>query len=203
MVVYYRYLGSPDTFMVKPPSAHTTTTDNYLIRLARTDDLPHLFDIERAATLLFKETAHYALADYIPNDQEKYRRFLATGAVYVASDRGENLVGFVLAEEIGHQGFLTELYVYPEHGRRGIGRQLIDAVKRWCIEHGYTELRLSTFIDVEWNAPYYARLGFRPIKETDLTPDLLAVRVAESVWGFDVAKTVFMTLSLNRSAGGG
>ncbi len=176
--------------------SNSPISNDCFVRLARADELPALFEVEREASLLFKETIHFALAENIPNDQAKYRRFLREGVIYVAIDDHENLLGFALAEEIGCQGFLTELYVHPKYGRRGIGRQLIEAVKEWCLGRGYNEIRLTTFMDVVWNAPYYARLGFQPIKEEDLTEALLEVRRSEAVWGFDVSKTVFMTLRL-------
>ncbi|MZD06511.1 GNAT family N-acetyltransferase, partial [Streptomyces sp. SID5785] len=44
---------------------------------------------------------------------------------------------------------------------------------------------LTTFRDVEWNAPYYARLGFRVLAEDEVTPGLARIRAAEAAHGLD------------------
>jgi N-acetylglutamate synthase-like GNAT family acetyltransferase len=64
-------------------------------------------------------------------------------------------------------------------GKR-VGRQLIA-----CAEHarklGLTSLTLTTFRDVPWNAPFYARLGFEIV--TELTPELRQKREEEAAHG--------------------
>jgi N-acetylglutamate synthase-like GNAT family acetyltransferase len=55
-------------------------------------------------------------------------------------------------------------------GRKRIGRQLIACVADHARTLGLTSLTLTTFRDVPWNAPFYARLGFEYIAE--LTPEL-------------------------------
>jgi hypothetical protein len=46
-------------------------------------------------------------------------------------------------------------------------------------------LTLTTFTHVPWNAPYYERLGFRPLPEAELTPGLVAIRQNEAAHGLD------------------
>ncbi|MBF0560594.1 MAG: GNAT family N-acetyltransferase [Alphaproteobacteria bacterium] len=173
---------------------------NYLIRSAHADELPRLIEIEKAALNLFKQTEHFALADNPTPDPMMYLRFLDKGAIFVAVDSEDNIVGFALTEEVGCQGFLNEIYVHPAHGRQGLGRRLVDAVKIWCDMRGYNEVRLTTFVNVAWNAPYYARLGFQPLKEDELSPELLDVRRDEATtWGVDITRTVFMTLVIRQN----
>lgn len=50
-------------------------------------------------------------------------------------------------------------------------------------EDGLTALTLTTFTDVPWNAPYYARLGFRALSESELTPGLRRIRAEEAAHG--------------------
>ena len=52
---------------------------------------------------------------------------------------------------------------------KGIGRRLIACVADRPAK-GLASLTLTTFRDVPWNAPFYARLGFEMI--TTLTPEL-------------------------------
>ena len=69
--------------------------------------------------------------------------------------------------------------------RRGIGRALVEHAAGRAAAEGLAALTLTTFADVPWNAPYYARLGFRVLAEDDLTPGLRAVRAAERERGLD------------------
>src|SRR6185436_11263910 len=169
---------------------------NYSIRSARADDLPRLPEIEHAASQLFRHTEHAALADDTGPDLDNFERWWRKGAIWVAVDSADNLVGFAVAEELDGQGFLIELDVHPAHGRRGLGRRLIETVRAWAAQRGYAELRLSTFARIEWNAPYYARLGFRTLAEAELGPGLLEVRQGEVASGLEVTQRVFMTLAI-------
>lgn len=46
-------------------------------------------------------------------------------------------------------------------------------------------LTLTTFPDVPWNAPYYARLGFRVLADGDVGPQLRRIRAHEAELGLD------------------
>jgi hypothetical protein len=68
-------------------------------------------------------------------------------------------VGFILAEAHPSSLFIVELSVdldWQEKDRR----QLIACVADHARKLGLTSLTLTTFRDVPWNAPFYARLGF-------------------------------------------
>lgn len=60
---------------------------------------------------------------------------------------------------------LQQLAVDPAHGRRGLGSALVDACCEQARQRGYGQLTLTTFRDVPYNAPWYARLGFVVIDE--------------------------------------
>jgi GNAT superfamily N-acetyltransferase len=171
--------------------------ESYSFRPARAEDLPHLPEIEHAAAQLFRHTKYSELADDSPPDVALFQSWLQDGAIWVAVDSQENVVGFAVAGEVDRQGFLIELDVHPAHGRRGLGRRLIKPVRAWGREQGYEALRLSTFADVDWNAPYYARLGFRALTEDELSPGLLKIRGQEAASGLDVVRRVFMTLPIH------
>ncbi|MGC3003056.1 GNAT family N-acetyltransferase, partial [Streptomyces sp. G35A] len=57
---------------------------------------------------------------------------------------------------------------------------------------------LTTFAEVPWNAPYYARLGFRPLTGPDLTPGLRRIRAEELGHGLDRWPRVCMRLDVPR-----
>ena len=171
---------------------------SYSFRPAQAHDLSQLPEIEHAAAQLFRETEYFALADDSPPDVARFQSWLEDGAIWLTVDAQGNVVGFAVAGEVDGQGFLIELDVLPAHGRRGLGRRLIELVRHWGLERGYEALHLSTFVDVKWNAPYYEHLGFRIMTDDELGPGLQEIRRHEADSGLDVTRRVFMTLPIHR-----
>jgi hypothetical protein len=79
----------------------------------------------------------------------------------------------------------TETFGECGSTRRRLGAALIAA-----LEPAWSALLLSTFRDVPWNAPYYARLGFRVVEP--LTPALEVIRAEHLARGLDESRRVFM-----------
>jgi N-acetylglutamate synthase-like GNAT family acetyltransferase len=73
-----------------------------------------------------------------------------------------------------------------------VGRALLAHAADHAREEGLTALTLTTFTEVPWNAPYYARLGFRPLPEADLTPGLREILATEAAHGLDRRPRVCM-----------
>ena len=69
-------------------------------------------------------------------------------------------LGFAVAGEIGGIFWLSELSVDPAAMRQGIGSALVEAVAAHAGAAGFARLGLSTFRDIPFNAPFYARRGF-------------------------------------------
>ena len=67
----------------------------------------------------------------------------------------------------GARVHLAELDVLPAHGRRGVGTALVRAVDEWARSGHFTEITLTTYRDVPWNAPFYAGLGFDVVPESE------------------------------------
>jgi hypothetical protein len=61
----------------------------------------------------------------------------------------------------------------------------VQAVCAWATGQGFDAVTLTTYRDVPWNAPFYARLGFVVVAEQDLSRGLVAIRVHERVAGDD------------------
>jgi hypothetical protein len=51
---------------------------------------------------------------------------------------------------------------------------LLEYVADWAIDQDMPAMTLITFRGVPWNAPYYERLGFRELAESEVTPELAA-----------------------------
>ena len=73
---------------------------------------------------------------------------------------------------------------------------LIEHVAQWARQQGSPALTLTTFTEVAWNAPYYQRLGFRPLADAELTPGLRKIRAEEAAHGLDAWPRIGMRREL-------
>ena len=92
--------------------------------------------------------------------------------------------------------YIQEIDVHPDHGRRGIGTSLIHSVCAWAESQKIPAITLTTFRHFPWNAPFYERLGFRSLKQGELTPGLAAALANETSRGLDPTKRVAMLKQL-------
>ena len=168
-----------------------TTIPSYEIALARPRDLSRIPPIELAAARLLTGHAPEAVLEEATSNED-LQAAQHDGRLWVALS-GDTPVGFahvkILEPNAAH---LAEIDVHPEHGRRGIGTQLVRAVGRWAEGHGYSAVTLTTFRDVPWNMPFYARLGFEEVAQADLSPALREVLADETRRGLDPARRVVM-----------
>ncbi|MER5579205.1 GNAT family N-acetyltransferase [Streptomyces massasporeus] len=155
------------------------------IRLATRAELPALQDIERAAGAPFRDLGMPEIADDEPPALDILERYRRAGRCWVAVDEGDLPAAYLLAEPVDGALHIEQVSVHPRAARRGVGRALLAHAADRAREEGLTALTLTTFTDVPWNAPYYARLGFRPLPEADLTPGLRAIRATEAAHGLD------------------
>ena len=164
----------------------------YTIRLAREDDIPLLPPIEQAAGALFIQAGweDTEIADTYP--VEALRAAHQDGRLWVAVDASDQPVGFAAASVVDGRGHLDEVDVHPDHGRRGIGRALVEQVCAWASQRGYPAVTLTTERDVPWNAPFYARLGFTILEPADWTPGLHQIVTHEAGRGLAVETRVVM-----------
>ena len=167
---------------------------DYEIRLAAAEDIHALAAVEITAAAQFRDAG--IEGDFLDQstDPELLAAAQAQGRLWVACGGGE-VVGFALARLLSDGNpHLEEIDVHPAHGRRGLGRALVDAVAAWARAGGHQSLSLSTFRKVAWNAPWYARLGFVPVGA--LTPALAVLVDRERRSGLPVADRVVMCLDL-------
>jgi GNAT superfamily N-acetyltransferase len=166
----------------------------YTTALARPTDVEWLPAIELAAARLLIGQA----PDSVLNETtslEVLRKAQREGHLWVAL-ADDVPVGFahvvVMDRDLAH---LEEIDVHPEHGRRGLGTGLVLQVCHWAAAHGYTSVTLTTFRDVPWNMPFYARLGFTIVPPEQLSSSLRAVVEDETRRGLEPSRRVAMTRS--------
>lgn len=100
--------------------------------------------------------------------------------------------GFAVAGPLGHGLHLRELSVDPAHGRRGLGTALVETVIAAAREQGFAGVSLTTFRDVPFNAPFYARLGFDELALDRADAALRDAFVREVPVGVDPPERVLM-----------
>ncbi|HEX8870221.1 MAG TPA: GNAT family N-acetyltransferase, partial [Lentzea sp.] len=126
-----------------------------LIRLAQPAELPYLQEIENASGEVFRDVGMPEIADDDPMSLEA----LAEHEVWVAVGADGVPLAFLAAGDVDGATHIHQVSVHPSHARQGIGAALIEHVTR------DRPVTLTTFRDVPWNEPYYARLGFTTVSE--------------------------------------
>ena len=168
----------------------------YQIRHARVDELGALPEIERLAAGRFASFGLEEVFSRIVTPLELLRERQRAGQVWVAADDADRPVGFVVVSILDDNAHLDELDVLPDHGRRGIGTALVDTACASARLAGYHAITLSTLRDIPWNAPFYAKLGFRILAENELTQPLRDLLDSEARLGLPMENRVLMRRDL-------
>jgi GNAT superfamily N-acetyltransferase len=158
-------------------------------RAAVEADFPRLQAIEVEAGAPFRAIGMHAIADMPPPSTEVLQAYVDDGHCWVIGD----IAGYLLADVVDGCAHIAQVSVAPEFRGKRFGRELIDHLDRWAIGQGLAALTLTTFRDVPWNGPYYARLGFRVIEPT---PELAEMVAHEANVGLDPATRVCMRRDL-------
>jgi GNAT superfamily N-acetyltransferase len=170
------------------------------IRRARADELTRVQEIERAAGALF-EGQPVTLDDAEPTERSELEAACREGELFVATDADDRAVGFAMLGEVGGHAHLWELDVHPDHGRRGIGRALLEHVCQAAAEAGHRRITLTTFAEVPWNAPFYRRAGFFELRGEAIGPALRELLAEEARGGLDPAERCCMARELAAPGG--
>ncbi len=155
-----------------------------MIRAARIDELAHLQAVERAAGEAFRDVGMGEIADEPPLSLDQLAVFAEAGRAWVRADPGDPACAYLVASHIEGALHIEQVSVHPDRASWGIGRTLIEHAAAWAATHGCDVVTLTTFVDVPWNAPYYRRLGFRPVPD-DRWPWLRRLREREAAAGLD------------------
>lgn len=176
-----------------------TLKSGYVIRSARFEELPLLADIEQSASMRFLDTPYAFLVDAQPLPLDFVQQRFQAGQVWVAADQQDMAIGFALTSKVDHTLYLQEIDIDPQHGQKGLGSALVDTIRSWAKRSDYDVMSLSTFRDIPWNAPFYAKLGFRILDESELTVGFQQIRQQEREAGFPICDRVIMQCELSPS----
>lgn len=165
----------------------------YQIRLAHVEEIPLLSQIEQSAAALFLDTPYAFLVNDAPLPLDFVQQRFQAGQVWVAVDDCDmSVVGYAIACEVDNTLYLQQIDVTPKHGQKGVGSALVITVCDWAKAHDYLIVSLSTFRDIPWNAPFYSKLGFRPLDEAELTTGFQQIRLKELEAGLAISERVIM-----------
>lgn len=167
-----------------------------VVRQSVVEDIPELQDVEVDAGQMFREIDLDAIADDDPPAASDLLKHVRRKTAWTG-ELDSVVVGYALASVVDGEGHLDQITVRRAVSGRGIGRILMDEVCRWAVGCGYEDLTLTTFRDVAWNGPYYARLGFCELAADRCGPQLAAIRHREHLAGLEVAPRIAMRLLLD------
>jgi GNAT superfamily N-acetyltransferase len=155
------------------------------IRAARLTELASLQAIERAAGLMFGDVGMPEVAQYDPWPLPVMAARQGAGRLWVVANDDDQPVAYLIADLVDGCLQIEQVTVHPGSARRGLGRALLDHAANRAVADGLPALTLTTFAHVPWNAPYYARCGFRVLDHAEITPGLQAIREREAAMGLD------------------
>ncbi len=145
------------------------------IRHPRPGELALLVEIERAAGRTYADHGMPEIAADDPGSAAELEPYRAAGAVWVAVDANDSPIAYILTAAIDAGLHIDQVSVHPAHRGARIGAALIDHVAGLAAASGRSAVTLTTFRHIPWNAPYYARLGFRELPEREWGPQLRAL----------------------------
>lgn len=163
------------------------------IRPASSEDVEIIRAIEEAADILLVETL--GAAEW-PAAGDAAERLTTEGFVLMLMDADAGSpIGFVHVLDADGRAHLEQLSVLPTFGRRGYGRRLVVAALQEARARGYTRVTLRTYVDIPWNAPFYASCGF--LESIPETPFQRGLVDTEATLGLDrYGRRIQMTAEL-------
>lgn len=173
---------------------------SYQIVLAEALHLAAIPPIEQAASSMFSEADLPLDVRYRVSEQDALRRAQRDGRIWVATRHGKEAVGFAMISLLDGVAHLEELSVLPAHGRNGIGTRLVQTAIDWAAAQGHSCLTLVTFRHLPWNAPFYARLGFKAVAADSLGQEMLQLLAAEKAAGIRIKNRQVMLIQLHETA---
>ena len=138
------------------------------------EDWPFLSEVELSAAQLFKDSPYPELACSAACSNDAVEKHFATGGLGWSAKTAEGaLAGFLIAHGVGKSGLhINELSVGADYQGQGIGTSLLTHCIKEAKRRSFGSLFLTTYRDIAWNGPFYARHGFE-ITPAETQPDWL------------------------------
>lgn len=122
-----------------------------------------LSDADALAACISAAYAHYAnrISD-LPDVSDGIEDAIVENQVWVAVESDAIVAGLILVPQDDAMK-LANVAVHPDHGGKGLGRELIALSEREAMRQGYGEMRLNTHVAMPENVHLYAHLGWEEI----------------------------------------
>lgn len=171
--------------MIVQPCAH-------VIREATPADFKRIQVLEVDAGQRFHDVGLDAIADDDPPTSDDLFDALATAEVHVmesteTSGHLAELLAWLCLLQVDGKLHIEQLSVASTHQGVGFGSELIDSATDRARTLNCPAMTLTTFRDVEWNGPWYARRGFTELPVDSYGPQLTELRAEEKRIGLDVS----------------
>lgn len=128
--------------------------DEITLRDMRPEDYDAVIALWEAAGLPFKPQGRDS------REAIEHQLTLPT-AIYLVAEFDGKIVGSVLGTHDGRKGWINRVAVHPEYRRKGIARQLVEAVERRCLKLG---IKIFAALIEDWNETsmrVFERLGYQ------------------------------------------
>jgi GNAT superfamily N-acetyltransferase len=132
--------------------------------------------VRRIRLAALRDTPDWFWATYeeeVEKAESGWRDFIAAGAWFLAhlDDRAVGIAAGVRVPELGDSSRqLISMWVEPDARGRGIGSNLVEAVRTWARADGAKELQLQVTANNHAAARLYQRCGFEPTGRTEPLP---------------------------------
>ncbi|MDE7548620.1 GNAT family N-acetyltransferase [Acetobacter fabarum] len=154
------------------------------IRLACLADAPYLPALEQDAAQAFAAIPELVwLTGGDGLDLATHTASIAARTCWVAASATGQLLGFVTAHLYGLDLHIQEMSVTQAAQGQGLGRRLLHAVCTAAQQRGLQRVTLTTFVNVPWNAPFYASAGFCHVSHAALDVRLASILEHENATG--------------------
>lgn len=150
-----------------------------MIRRPHPHEIKLLPQIENEADLRYRCVGLGQVVDMPPASLASLEAGRREGRLWVAVSALNRPIGFALMKFPGGTAWLDQLSVLQCWQGRGYGSALIARTAATARDLGHRTLHLSTYRDVPWNAPYYARRCFARRVAGSVSA---AVRAREQPW---------------------
>lgn len=163
----------------------------YVIERGLAAHVARLREIERAAGARFKAIGMQNIADGDVTPALILEARAESGQLYVAIEPAGVVAGFLIWSPKDGLAYIEEVSVHPDHAGHRLAARMIDQLAE-DVRGRHAALTLATFRDVEWNAPYYARLGFVELPPKQAGPQHQINWKEQAKNGLDMERRLFM-----------
>jgi diamine N-acetyltransferase len=150
-----------------------------IIRTATEKDYPGLVKLFDELNFMHVEALPHLFVKpaKTPQDPAYIRGILKNKeAVLFVAQSGEETIGFIEAavrqppdhpEAVKkNYAYVNDICVKPEYRRSSIGNKLVEAVEKWAIESGLSEIQLNVWDFNKRSIAFFENSGFKPLHHT-------------------------------------